>query len=348
MQRYARWRAASVAFTLAALFVLGLIGSAGKSDADYGYRPDPEGTARFLRELDKPLFSEAGADAVAGVRGNDTFLYRAMYKSHLERYGSPWVVGRQSIGDCVSFGWAHAIYIAQCVDWEQGELSEPPLMPATESIYGGSRVEARGRDGSGRSPVGGYSDGSYGGAAARWCRDWGVIYREVQATGADLSTYSGDRAKLYGAYGNGGQNDGGKLDEAAKAHPCKHVALVRNFSEAAAAIESGYPVAVCSMQGFSSTRDSQGFCAPSARWAHCMCFVSVRYGERPGLLCLNSWGPNAQRGPKFPDDQPDGSFWVDKAVVDRMLSGGDSFAVGSVSGFRWRDLSHEEWMDEGR
>lgn len=348
MQRYARWRAIAVGLTLLGLFLIGLVESVDNGEANYGYRPDPEGTAKFLLELDKPLFADAAPDVISRVRGVDTFLYRAMRKAHEQRYGFPWQCPRQAIGDCVSFGWAQSIYIAQCIDWEEGELSEPPLLPATESIYGGSRVEARGKDGSGRSPVGGYSDGSYGGAAARWCRDWGVVYREPQDNGVDLSEYSGDRAKTYGAYGNGGRGDAGQLDAIAKEHPCQHVALVKTFAEAAAAIESGYPVAVCSMQGFTSTRDSQGFCSPSGRWAHCMAFISVRYGERPGLLCLNSWGPNAQRGPKFPADQPDGSFWVDKQVADRMLAGGDSFAVGSVSGFRWRDLSHEEWMDETR
>ena len=121
---------------------------------------------------------------------------------------------------------------------------------------------------------------------------------------------------------------------------------VRTWDEAAAAIESGYPVVVCSMQGFQTRRDEDGFCAgpPGLRWAHCMCFVAVRYGSRPGLLCLNSWGPNACGGPKWPSDQPDGSFWVEKVTADRMLSAGDSFAVGSISGFGFRDLHHGGWL----
>ena len=78
-----------------------------------------------------------------------------------------------------------------------------------------------------------------------------------------------------------------------------------------------------------------------------MSFIAVRYGSRPGLLCLNSWGPSWVRGPKWPEDMPEGSFWVDKDTVDAMLRGGDSFAVGSVAGFDWRDLDHGEWMNEG-
>ena len=330
------------------LFLAVLASSRAWTDRqDYGYRPNPDGTARFLSELQQPLFRDAGKDAILKARGKDTFLYRAAYEAHQELYETPWVVGKQSIGDCVSWGWAHGVWIAQCVDWEQGLLDQPPPFPSTESIYGGSRVEARGRDGSGRSAVGGWSDGSYGGAAARWCRDWGVVYRQPQSTGVDLTNYSGERARQWGAYGNGGQGDGGRLDEVAKSHPCEYVALVKTFDEAAAAIESGYPVAVCSMVGFSSQRDSDGFCRRSGTWAHCMSFIAVRYGSRPGLLCLNSWGPSWVRGPKWPEDMPEGSFWVDKDTVDAMLRGGDSFAVGSVAGFDWRDLDHGEWMNEG-
>ena len=315
-----------------------------ESGADFGYRPDPAGTRQFLAELDQPLFKNAGAEAIAKAKGEDTFLYRAAYDAHQALYGSPWVCGRQDIGDCVSWAWgAHAVWFSQCVDWKTGRLAAPPPLVCTESVYGGSRVEARGKPEGG----GGWGDGSYGGAAAKWCRDWGVIYREVVGS-HDLRSYSGQKAKQWGNWGNGGEGDKGRLDAEAKKHPCKYVALVRTFDEAAAAIESGYPVAVCSGQGFSSQRDDAGFAAPQGSWAHAMCFMSVRYEKngspRDGLLCQNSWGPSWNGGPVWPKDQPAGSFWVDRKTVDRMLSGEDSFAVGSVAGFGWRDLNHREWI----
>lgn len=305
--------------------------------ARFGYDPDPAGTARFLSELDKPLFAQAGAEALREAQGKDTFLYRAAYKAHEAVYGRPFVVGRQGIGDCVSWGFAHSVWIAQSVDWETGRLAQPPPFPATESLYGGSRVEARGKK------TAGYSDGSYGGAAAKWIRDWGIVYR-LQYPGHDLTQYSASRAKDWGNWGNGGQKDGGKLDTTAKLHPAKHVALVRSFKEAAAAIESGFPVAVCSGYSFSTNRDQQGFSARTPQgWSHCMALIAVRY-DRPGCLCLNSWGPSWVSGPKFPDDMPAGAFWIDARHIDGMLSGGDSFAVGSVEGFRWRDLHHGDWL----
>ncbi len=307
------------------------------NEENYGYRPDPKDTMAFLQELDRPLFSDAGEDVIEKAQEVDTFLYRSAVEGYLERYEKPWTVEKQGIGDCVSWAWAHAAWIASSVDWAEGELQEPPAFPCTEAIYGGSRCEARGKT------YAGYSDGSYGAAAARWLKDWGVVERG-EYEGLDLSAYSSKRAKEWGAYGCGGKGEE-ELDEVAKEHPATSVALVETFEEAGAAIESGFPVAVCSGVGFSKTRDSDGFCRPQGSWSHAMCFIAVRYGERPGLLCLNSWGPNWVDGAKWPEDMPEGSFWVDKEVVDKMLGRWkDSFAVGGIGGFHWRDLHHGKWL----
>ena len=339
---------AGLVLALAVVTVLALAGAfrpqlVGGPDARFGYTPDPEGVARFLAELPQPMFRQAGAETIAQAKGIDTFLYRAANKAHLARYGRPWVVERQGIGDCVSWGWAHGVYVAQAIDWETGRLAEPPAFPATEAIYGGSRVEARGK----AEGTGGWSDGSYGAAAARWVKDWGVIYRS-EVGGHDLRTYSADRAKQWGNYGNGGQGDKGKLDGIAKRHPANHVAMVSTWAEAAAAIEAGFPVPVASMVGFESVRDQMGYARASGQWAHQMVFIAVRYQKNgspsDALLCLNSWGPRWIFGPKWPSDMPEGSFWVTRSTVERMLGQKDSFAVGSVAGFGWRDLHNGDWL----
>jgi hypothetical protein len=350
------WTWSAVAFVVFAAILGTLVERAAHRVADkiesrFGYEPNPAGTKRVLAEFGpEGLFTNAGDEAIRKAEGRDTFLYRSAHKAHQALYHEPWIVGRQGIGDCVSWGWAHAIYVAMAVDWETGRLAQPPPMVATESIYGGSRVEARGKDGSGRAAVGGWSDGSYGAAAARWVRDYGVAFRE-NAGGHDLTTYSADRAKQWGGFGNGGANDLGKFDEFVKKHPAQHVAAVKNFAEAAAAIESGFPVAVCSSQGFTSTRDKDGFAQASGTWHHCMSFLAVRYKANgspdDALLCLNSWSDSWISGPIWPSDMPGGSFWVRRSVVDRMLGGEDtdSFAVGSVGGFSWRPVNHRDWFE---
>jgi len=350
------WSWSAIGFVIVAAIVGALVERAthrlaARVESRFGYTPDPEGLRQVMAEFGPAgRFSAAGAEAIEKAEHKDTFLYRSAYKAHQAVYYEPWIVGRQGIGDCVSWGWSHAVWIALCCDWETGRLANPPPMVATESIYGGSRVEARGRPGDGRNPVGGYSDGSYGAAAARWVRDWGVIFRQ-EVGGHDLRVYSADTAKAWGAFGNGGQGDAGKLDEIAKLHPAKHVAAVGSFAEAAAAIESGYPVAVCSGQGFANVRDANGFAAASGSWAHCMVFIAVRYAANgspeDGLLCLNSWGPTWISGPSWPGDMPAGSFWVRRSVVDRMLGGEntDSFAVGSVGGLGHRPLDNGNWLE---
>jgi len=102
----------------------------------FGYTPDPEGVAAFMASLPQPMFRQAGADAMAKSKGLDTFLFRAMQKAHRARYGSDFVVGKQLNGSCVAWGAMHAVFCAEAVSWELGELQDPPTLPATEPLYG--------------------------------------------------------------------------------------------------------------------------------------------------------------------------------------------------------------------
>lgn len=319
------------------------IGDAPKQGANsqFGYVPRPEKTAAFVATLPARSLSGAAPGLFRDDDKTQVLLYRPMLKAYQRKYGKPFVVGQQGIGDCVSWGYKHGCDITLAVDCELGAVPrEDWIEAATEAIYGGSRVEAHG----GPPPNGGWGDGSYGGGASKFLHDFGVCFRkDYPEFGFDLTQYSSRRAKDWGNYGCGGQSDNGRFDAEAKKHPVRNVSLVVDFDEAAAAIKSGYPVPVCSGQGFSSSRDQAGFCRPSGGWSHCMCFIGVRY-DRPGLLCLNSWGPSWVSGPKWPDDQPEGSFWVDADVATRMLRGRDSFALAGVGGFKWRDLKHGDWV----
>lgn len=329
------------------------------AEAGFGWQPDPEGVREFLAELgEKRFFSQAAPEAMAKAERIDTFLYRAMAKAHQARYGRPWVCEKQGIGDCVAWGAMHAVWCSESISWDLGQMPEPPLIPSTEAIYGGSRVEARGRNGDGLSPVGGWSDGSYGGAAAKWLRDWGVVYRQpFEDLGHDLTTYSADRAKQWGAYGNGGQNDRGRLDTLAKKHPARHVVAVRTWDELVAAITAGFPVTIASNQGFASRTDESGVLAAQGTWMHQMCIVGIRFADKapPGVravdaaLVLNSWGTKwISYAGRYPADQPDGSFWATRPVVERILGQNDSYAIGDIkTGFKWRDIHHGNWLAPG-
>jgi hypothetical protein len=129
-----------------------------------------------------------------------------------------------------------------------------------------------------------------------------------------------------------------ELEPYAKERRCSEVTLAVDFEQAAAAIQNGYPVVVCSGQGFSMSRDADGFCKPGGTWWHCMAFAAVRWGKRPGLLCVNSWGDSNTVGKHYPENMPTAvrncSFYVDADVCTRMLSGRDSYVYAGYSGFR--------------
>jgi C1A family cysteine protease len=81
-----------------------------------------------------------------------------------------------------------------------------------------------------------------------------------------------------------------------------------------------------------------------------MAVIGLRFqangSPRDGALIINSWG-NYVGGGKFPPDQPDGSFWASRPDLERILGQGDSYAIGSVDGFRFRDLHNGEWLAPG-
>lgn len=349
-----QWTFSAIAFVVFAA-VLGTVVSryvgriADRLEGNYGYVPNPEGTREFLAELAEPKFAEAGRECMVNAKRVDTFLYRYADEAHRAVYGTPFTAWNQgSAGTCVSFGWGVGSYIGQCVDWKQGELAKPPLLVATEPIYGGSRTFGR------MPPVtnAGFSDGSYGGAAARWvagrCRDkevGGILFRE-KVGAFDLSTYSIPLSRQWGAYGPPRE-----IAVAAAAKRAVAVAQVTTWDELAAAITSGYCVPICSNVGFeaTSTRDKFGALPRGGNWSHCMCCISIRFaanhtdGTPDGVLVLNSWGTSWVRGPRWPADQPEGSFWCSKADIEAILRQGDSFAVGGVD-FKYRELNHVEWL----
>lgn len=310
---------------------------------EFGYRPDPEGTRAFLATLDEPYFAQAGVEAMAKASGRDTFLYRSMLRAHVSRYKKPFVVGRQENGSCVAWGAMHGVYAAESISWELGEASEPPMMPSTEAIYGGARCQAMNRT------FAGWSDGATGFGAAKWLKNWGVIYRQDYGGGIDLTNYSASLEKNWGAYGAGGESGRAKIEEEAKKHQCRHVVAVRSWAELCAALEAGFPVTLASSQGFSSHLGPRGISEASGTWMHQMVALSVAYKANGSpddlVLILNSWGPRWQTGleNRWPEDMPAGSFWARRRVVEGML--GDAWAIGSVeTGFKWRDIHNGNWL----
>lgn len=300
---------------------------------DGWFKPSDQDTRETLALVGVWRFSDTDAAAMSGG-DEDAPVWRFYAKVHGQSFPAR---NQGEIGSCVSFGFAGAVEMSLAA---QSILRRGPPQIAVpevvqEVIYAGSRVEIHG----GRLPPdlqGG--DGSTGAWAAKWLSTGGIVARGKYGS-LDLSEYDVPRCRMWGERGVPGE-----IKTDSKKNLCTY-ALVRSSSEARQALQQGYPIAVCSSQGFTSTRDNDGFATAQGQWMHCMLIAGYRGGSRPGFLIVNSWGPNWIKGPKgsYPDI-PEGSFWAESSVVDRMLKQEDSFAVSGVGGFKKARIAPEDWI----
>jgi hypothetical protein len=287
-----------------------------------GYVPDRGGTDAFLSTLAKPTLAQAGPDLTLD-ESKDVFLGQ-----YLLQVSPDWKRGAQKIGSCVGWGWSLSCDIlAACDVLLRNEAETYGGRVLEASVYAFSRVEVRGQRNLG-------GDGSYGGAAAKAVTKFGTLHYGVNYDGVTFSDNSGSREKEWG---RDGVPD--RFKKFAAQHKVSSVAMVKDFEAAAKAIQNGYPVAVCSMRGFSMTlRD--GYLTPMGQWAHCMMFAGVRWKPKPALLCVNSWGDcySGSVDATLPPQFQKSSGWVEASVCTSMLSGEDSFALSGYEGFPRRSL----------
>ena len=301
----------------------------------FGYTPDRKATEKFVAGLKYPTFTD-GAKRLALDTSSPTLLYKSLLA-----VAPWWKRGSQAIGSCVGWGFSLATDILSSTEIVvHGEPEQWPGRVLEAGTYAFSRCEARGVKNAG------YSDGSYGAAAAKALLNFGTLHYGHDYKGKVFSRYSGTLEKQWGATGVPDE-----LEPFAKTHRIKTASLVKTFEEAALAISNGFPIGVCSNRGFDwDHRDKDGFCRPAGSAAHCMMFAGVRF-DRPGLLCINSWGDYVRNaGPRWPANMPDAvanaSFWIDAKVVEKdMLSGEDSFAISGYDGFPARKLESFGFSD---
>ena len=292
----------------------------------FGWVPD--------RPRQRSFASEVGQLATVSpiVYGSfkEVELWHALKQVH-----PTWRRGAQGIGDCVSWGAEGVATFLMAMQAVKG-TSQWMGEAATESIYGGCRVEALGKQN------GGWQDGAFGAGSAKWLRDWGVTLRidYSKQTGNpehDLRRYSKERAKQWGYYGCGGEKDAGKLDAVAQSFPVAHVVQVRNKDEAFAALSNGYPVTIASMAGFGSMkRDADGVCRIVDKWPHQMFLGGTRrIKNKRYARDVQSWGDSCSG----PDPGVDWdamsacSWWVHEDDIDWICKSGDCWAFADVMGF---------------
>jgi hypothetical protein len=280
-----------------------------------GWRPSPAEVRRVLSRLPRPHFADAARHLIGVEDGKTVLLWDAAKKVT----GGHLPAQNQDRGTCVSRGWSRAIDYLQCVQVALAYRPEQYESISHAVVYGMAKE------------VGGdlsNEDGAVGAWAAQAVHDWGCV------TNADAhdSDVRDDLAVQWGAHGVPPN-----LKSLAKSHLVKTVSLVKSADEAQAAIVNGYPLSVCSDQGFTMTRDAEGHCRPQGSWSHCMMWSGFDADKR--RFCVEqSWGQNCPDGPTYLG-QPDNSFWIDWQTADRMLRQEDSFALSTFDGFPSQELT---------
>lgn len=287
-----------------------------------GWINSPAAVEAVLSTMPRPLFADAAGWIAGTGEGQTALLYKALKEVHGDYLYDP----AQEIGCCVGRGFASGVDVLACVEIAIGRQAEAFKPTSHEAIYGLAR-----EIGNFLAPVG--RDGAVGAWAAKAVSQHGTVSREV------VGPYSDRRAGEWGHRG---------VPQAVKDVLGKHkvgtASLAKSWEEVRDALANGYTVVPCSDQGFTMERDAQGFCRPKGQWMHCMLFVGVRDGDRPGACVLQSWGRNNPTGPRVMD-QPENSFWADAAVVDRMAKQGDTWALSNFDGYPGRRLpSRWSWL----
>jgi hypothetical protein len=303
-----------------------------------GWVPNVHVTNQFRRRNPRINFTNKAHSSVIGSgKGKVSLLWK-----HLERQmGEKLVSHDQQIGDCVGQSYALATDILTATRIGQMGYAETFVAKASvEAVYAGSRYEIGYEKHENPSML--IGDGSFGCFAAEFLRDYGVLLRQEYGN-VDLRGYDPQRSREWGA--NGVPDE---LEPIARKHPVRDIALVESYEDVRDAMANGHPVAFCSSVGFEPTcnkcnpsgRDAQGFLNPCGTWYHAMTGIGCDDTGRAGVLIQNSWGPHWVTGAKR-HGQPDGSFWVDASVIDKMCAEGDSFALSGYIGFPAKPVDYQ-------
>lgn len=294
-----------------------------------GWTPDYDEIDRLVSDLEFKSFGEAAPHLTDDGIGETNLLYRALVNVR----GS-WPRYVQLIGDCVGMGFSRAVMILSAVEILSGERELYAGDIPSEDIYAGARIEI------GRGQLGN-SDGAVGAWAAEYIKQYGTLLRKVYGS-IDLRQYDGNRARNWG---NRGVPD--ELEQYSREHTVGLYTPINSYEEARSAINNGYPIAVCSSQGFRDIRDTLGYGIPNGKWMHCMVFCGCHDGSKPALVCDNtSWPESWISGPKpeWAEDMPEGMFPVHAEIADRMLRQGDSYAISNFNGYKKRKVQFENLL----
>lgn len=291
------------------------------TEVNFGWIDDPQKAEAAFADLPRrQRYFATAAPGLAGAWDGTTNI--SLWEVYKKFKGQELPAQRQTRGTCVSRAYSLGCNLVQAINifTERKPFEWKPVAHAP--IYGGSRQLAG---------ILGSGDGSIGAYAAKWVKTKGLVHQGE----CPCNDYNSDKVAVqYGSRGVPAEVAALGADNLVA-----ETALIESFDQAADLIVNGGAVAVCSNQGFTMTRDAQGFCKPSGSWAHAMLFGAVlNINGRKGLGLGQSWGKNTPNGPLLPLC-PDYVFGVDASVCDRMFRSKESFGLYAIQGWKSNNLS---------
>lgn len=283
----------------------------------FGYVPRPDEVRRILSTKTNPTFAEAAPNLANIWQGQEIGLWMAAKQVT----GSHLPADKQTIGDCVSHGYARGTDYLYCIKQSAGLVDgyqEGQTSAQSEFIYGSSRKGHLG-----------WSDGSNGIWAVNGLGRDGYAFRLGKK-------YDGNLAKNNGYYGV-------KPTDDTLARPLTDYALLETPQDAANALLSGSPCPICSNQGFTETRNADGICQASGTWNHCMLVIGLyKVLAEWYFVILQSWGDISPKGPIPSVGFPSNAFGCSWNTMGRILKQQDSYALEAIRG--WKPVENVSWV----
>ena len=273
---------------------------------------DLDDANKLMGELDQPLFGFAAHRLKNTGQGEVSLPFRSVLKFDPESY-----LEIQTTGDCVSHSTRNASDISRAVEIDAGEDEAWHYRGATEAIYG-----SRGYGGQGMTCS----------QAARFVNSQGGLLLRKDYGFEDFTDYDSRKGTVWGRRGIPE-----KIISEAQEHQVTTISLITSASEARDALANGYGISCCSSFGFTQYRDADGFARRQGSWNHAMAWIAVDdKSERRGFCVTNSWGKWHSGAKRH--GQPDGSFWIDWRVAEKMIDQRGTWAFSHVDGFPPRKL----------
>ena len=285
-------------------------------DGFEGVYDDPGEHERFVAGM----AYQSGADAATAFGWADEGKGKLVvpFKNIEALYPNAMPGPAQRRGDCVSHSTKNAALGTMCCDIMSGEPDEvtgkiegPPDVSPTGEKNGVLSTEAiywwRGHGGDGWSCS--HAGRVLVSSSGMWLR------QDYPDFDFDLTKYSSNLAGKWGR-----SSPPSKVKDHGLKHEIRQATQLDSFEEVRDFLYQGYFISGCGGEGWSSTRDDNGFSRQRGSWSHAMAVIAAddrdvikqKYGE-PLICILNSWGifnsgPRKILGTTL--EIPHGAFWA--------------------------------------